>query len=51
MKPYDILGILMEQMKIAEMRSVIKNFSSHKDDKVKSQVEEMKSIFDKGWWN
>ena len=49
MKPDDILGILMEQMKIAEMRSVIKNLSSHKDDKVKSHIKEMKSIFDQGW--
>ena len=45
---FDFSGILMEQMKIAEMKNVIKNLSSHKDDKVKSQIKEMKSTFDKG---
>ncbi len=40
--------VLKEQMKIAEMKSVIKGLSSHEDEKVKSQIKEMKGIFDKG---
>ena len=39
----------MEQMKIAEMKQIIQKLASHKDDMVKTQVKDMKAIFDKGW--
>ncbi len=43
-----ITDILMEQMKIAEMKQIIEKLASHKDDMVKTQVKDMKAIFDKG---